>query len=533
MLSEDKFFKDLTPEQVWQRYCGFLKLSVDEFMQIQRELLMDEIERVADSVLGKKIMNGRKPESVEEFRQMVPLTTYEDYRPYLSEKRDDALAEKPYQWIRSSGRSGYVKWAPLSFQLMPIVLRNFVAGFILASAKREGDIHIGPGCRILGVLPPPPYGSGTAFRYMQQNFTFKPIPPLTTVEQVDFQERMVKGLLMALRDGVDCAVSLSSIMAKIGQGFTEQTGKMKFSPYMLHPLVIFRMLRAKLRSRKERRTILPKDLWPVKGIVTGGVDNAIYKEEISRYWGVEPWDFYVSNETSMAAMQAWNKKGMTFLPDVVFLEFIPADKPSKAQNDKFNQPRTVLLSEVEKGKLYEVVITHFYGMPLLRYRMHDIFKVVALGDDEAGINLPQLVFQRRSGDTIDLAGLAALDEKTIWRAITNTGIKCNEWTTCKEYDNNQSFIRIYLELREDKQVAGIERMLDEQLRIIDEDYRDIDYYLQAKPVRVTLLKPGTFQLYAEEKRKGGADMAFLKPVHINPPDADIQLLIKLSKVAGM
>jgi len=531
MLDEDKYFKDLNQEQLWQRYCGFLKISIDDFMQIQEELLMDEIERVSGSTLGKKIMGNRIPKSMDEFRRMIPLTSYDDYQPYLSEKRDDVLAEKPYVWVRSSGRSGYIKWAPLSSQLMPIILRNFLAAFILASAKGEGQVNIGPGFRLLGVVPPPPYGSGTAFRYMKQHFSFKDMPPLTGMENIDFQERMKEGLLMALRDGIDCAVSLGSIMAKIGQGFSEQAGGMKFSPYMLHPLVIFRMLRAKLQTRKTNRPILPKDLWPVKGIVTGGLDNAIYREEISRYWGTEPWDFYVSNETSVAAIQAWNKKSMTFLPDAVFLEFIPEKESLKSLSDKNHQPNTLLLSEIETGKSYELVITHYYGMPLLRYRMNDIFKVVALRDEETLINLPQVVFQHRIGDTVDLAGLTSLDEKTIWQAIVNTGIKCTEWTSCKEYYNNETYVHFYLELREDRPVTEIEFMIDEQLRIIDDDYGDIEYYLKAHPVRVTILTSGTFQLYADEKGRRGADLAHLKPIHLNPPASDIELLLELSKTA--
>ena len=114
MLSEDKYFQTLTEAELWQRYCGFLDLSIDEFMAIQKELLMDEIERVADSLLGKKIMGNQKPKSVEEFRQMVPLTTYDDYEPYLSEQNEDVLAEKPLFWTHSAGRGGYFKWIPYS-----------------------------------------------------------------------------------------------------------------------------------------------------------------------------------------------------------------------------------------------------------------------------------------------------------------------------------------------------------------------------------------------------------------------------------
>jgi hypothetical protein len=51
MLPEDQYFQTLTEDELWQRYCGFLDLSIDEFMAIQKELLMDQIERVADSLL--------------------------------------------------------------------------------------------------------------------------------------------------------------------------------------------------------------------------------------------------------------------------------------------------------------------------------------------------------------------------------------------------------------------------------------------------------------------------------------------------
>ena len=114
MLTEDKYFRTLTKDELWQRYCGFLDLSIDEFVEIQKELLMDQIEMVADSTLGRKIMGNHKPKSVEEFRRMVPLTTYDDYEPYLSEQQDSALAVKPYMWCHTTGRGGSFSWIPHS-----------------------------------------------------------------------------------------------------------------------------------------------------------------------------------------------------------------------------------------------------------------------------------------------------------------------------------------------------------------------------------------------------------------------------------
>ena len=35
MLPEDKFFETKDKKKIWERYCGFLDLSLEEYMQIQ------------------------------------------------------------------------------------------------------------------------------------------------------------------------------------------------------------------------------------------------------------------------------------------------------------------------------------------------------------------------------------------------------------------------------------------------------------------------------------------------------------------
>ncbi|MFC2047795.1 GH3 auxin-responsive promoter family protein, partial [Chloroflexota bacterium] len=380
------------------------------------------------------------------------------------------------------------------------------------------------------ILPPAPYATGSVFQVIAQRFPFKIIPPLETSENLEFHERIQRGFQIGLRDEVDLITGIASILVKMGEAFSEHAQSMKFSWFMLHPKIITRLIRAWFRSKKEKRGILPKDLWPVRAIATGGVDTAIYKEDLTRYWGSEPYEFYGSTEVGLFAMQAWNKKWLTFSPSNAFLEFIPEEESLKYNENKNYQPTTVLLNEVKEGKLYEIVITQFYGMPLLRYPLRDLFRVVSLKDDETGIDLPQVVFQRRVGETINIGGMAELDEKAIWRAIANTGIKYTDWSACKEYDQSQSYLRLYLELKEERESGEIATIIDEQIKVVDTDYKDIERYLGFQPVRVTLLSSGTFQRYIEEKRSEGADLAHLKPSHINPPEAVIQRLLCLSEV---
>ncbi len=530
MLSEDKYFQTLTEAELWQRYCGFLELSVQEFMDIQKELLMDEIEQVADSILGKKIMGNQKPKSVEEFRRLVPLTTYDDYEPYLSERQEDVLAKKPYFWCHSAGRGGYFKWVPHSSEIIAKVVRSYLASFILASCRKKGEVNISPGFRVLSVLPPAPYTSGSVIRVLAQHISMQVMPPLET-RDMEFQEMTRKGFQMALKDGVDILGSIVSVLVRMGEQFSEQTHSMRFSLSMLQPKIALRLLRAWLRSKREKRVILPKDLWRPKGILAGGLDTTIYKDDIAYYWGNPPYELYAGTEALVCAMQGWNKKWLTFLPDMVFLEFIPHEEQLNHQDGKDYQPSTVLLDEVEKGKLYEVVMTHFYGMPLLRYRTKDVIKIVAMKDEEAGIKLPQIAFQRRVGEVINLANLVHLDEKTVWQAIANTGLKYTAWSACKEYDQNKSYLHLYLELKEEKETAEIATMIHEQLKMIDIDYKDIETYLELQPVRVTLLSRGTFQRYTEEKRKEDVDLAQLKPPRMNPPDSVIQHLLQFSEAS--
>ncbi|MBA7702156.1 hypothetical protein ES703_110913 [subsurface metagenome] len=83
--------KEGRTDEAWQRCCGFIDLSLDDFMDIQQRLLWEQLGLLRKCELGRYIMNGANPQTLEEFRQSIPLTNYDDYAPYLLEKREDAL----------------------------------------------------------------------------------------------------------------------------------------------------------------------------------------------------------------------------------------------------------------------------------------------------------------------------------------------------------------------------------------------------------------------------------------------------------
>ena len=45
-------------DEVWRQYCGFLDLSLEEFMKIQERLLLEQLDLVSRSEWGRLFLRG-------------------------------------------------------------------------------------------------------------------------------------------------------------------------------------------------------------------------------------------------------------------------------------------------------------------------------------------------------------------------------------------------------------------------------------------------------------------------------------------
>lgn len=275
--------------------------------------------------------------------------------------------------------------------------------------------------------------------------------------------------------------------------------------------------------------MLPKDLWEIKGIPSGGMDISIYRDTIQKYWGVQPYESYGATEEGAIAGQAWNKKDLTFYPDAAFLEFIPEEEWARWRKNDAYIPHTVLMNEVQLGKRYEVVISSFFGKPLVRYRLHDLIRFTAFEDKETGVKLPQLAFAGRSMDYIDLAGFTGLiDEKMVWQAIINSSIPHEDWSMRKEHNEGNPYLHLYIELTEEIDAETVRQRVDAEMKKLNPFYADYAAMIEAHSLVVTRLSHKTFAAYQQEMQQRGADLAHLKPAHMNVSDETINLLIQLS-----
>jgi hypothetical protein len=518
-------------QELWQLCCGYLDLHLDQFMVIQKRLLLEQIELLKKCELGRKVMRGAMPETVEEFREQVPLTTYIDYCPELLEQREDVLPAKTGRWVRTSGRSGEysAKWVPWSENFCDEL--SIIGGTlaVLSLARRHGDVsRVKEHLKLLMTMGPPEYGSRAVGDAAKQAINFDFLP--SNADELPFEDRIKAGLQEALYKGIDGFAGLPFILVAVGEQFKQQKNSIDKRLLLRHPTGLFRALKGLIKSKLARRPMLPRDIWSIKGIIGSGTDTAIFKDRIEQLWGCYPLETYAGTEGGVYSIQTWDYESMTFVPNLSFYELIPEDELAKWQVDRSYQPKTVLLDEVEAGHSYELVITNFHGSPLVRYRLGDVVRITSLSNEELNIDIPQMLFERRADDLIDI-GFMRLTEKLIWQAIENTGIPYADWVAYKEIISDRSTLHIHLELK-DNYIAsekGLAKAIYEQIKKLDDgfihgDLPSLEKIIDFRPIEVTLLPEGSFANYISERRAEGADLAHLKPPHVNPSDKVLQLL---------
>jgi hypothetical protein len=512
-------------EEIWQMCCGYLKYDINQFMTVQRRLLQGQIEALNKSKIGKKIFNDKVILTVEDFRNEVPLTNYSSYCPELSEKMEDTLPEKPEMWVHTSGRSGEYscKWIPISSSFTSQLSSILYGLGLLSASKKWGDTTPFIECpNMMYTVAPRPYMSGALASMLQDQTPSHYYPALKEAESLTFEERVRLGFDQALDGGLDYFFGLSVVLTAVGEKFSQSSGNTKIFPLLSRPKAVARLAKGMIKARLAGRPMLPKDLWNLKGIITSGLDSSVYKEKIKEFWNKYPLDIYSNTEGGVIATQTWDYSGMTFIPNLNFLEFIPEKEHAKWQINHKYQPKTVLLDEVKAGECYEIVITNFHGGALVRYRVGDMIRITSLKNEASGINLPQMVFERRADDLLDFATIR-LTEKTIWNAIESAGLHYQDWVAFK--NPGELTLNILIEPNEGENVIANELETNLYNQIIkgelsafatSQSHKDAIKTTKLE-IKVTLLPQGTFAGFTAKRREEGADIAHLKPQHVNPP----------------
>ncbi|MDY3765368.1 MAG: GH3 auxin-responsive promoter family protein, partial [Lachnospiraceae bacterium] len=279
-------------KEVWDEYCGFLDLSMDEYMDIQYRLLKEQIQCYARCGLGKKIMHGEIPATLEEFRKKVPLTTYEDYAEILLNQRTEMLPGEPVVWLETTWESGSrpKKLAPYTREMLDVYTSNILAAMILSTSDEKGKFKVRSGDKVLYGLAPLPYATGLFPMLIAPEMDLHFMPSLKEARELSFSQQNKKGFAAAMKSGIDQFFGMSSVVYTITQNFEKLTASSSSSINLkqiagIRPHMLYRILKAKYESARDHRPILPKDIFDLNGFVCVGTDTALFKEELERAWG--------------------------------------------------------------------------------------------------------------------------------------------------------------------------------------------------------------------------------------------------------
>jgi len=523
-----------TQEQIWDEYCGFLDLDMEGFMRIQNRLMLEQIALWKDSGLAAPFLKGKPIESIEQFRAVMPLSRYEDYADVLLQKKSSMLPEEPIIWVQTTwegGRHPY-KVAPYTEGMLENFRNNIIACLILATSRERGSFTIRPGDSMLYALAPLPFVTGLVPLALNEEIFIELLPSVKEAHKLSFGERNKRGFQMGLRrGGIEFFFGLGSVAYYVSQGISSlgQGGgterKVKPNPFQISPSMLLRYRKAKRACKREGRSLKPKDLFTLKGLVVAGTDNACYKDDLEELWGIRPMELFAGTEPSLIGTETWSRDGMYFFPDTCFYEFIPQTEMAKNMKDPNYKPKTHLMNEVIPGEVYELVISVFRGGAFMRYRVGDVYRCLGFENSKAQSKLPRFQYIDRVPDVIDIGGFTRITQYTIETAIELSGLQIEDWIARKQYnEHRRPYIHMVVELSAKNlaNVAVSRELLREHLSIyfkyVDQDYQDLKRLLGIEPLEITIVPCGTFARY-----RNRADHPLER---INPPAYDVKELLR-------
>lgn len=524
MRFKDKLSGHL-PSEIWEEYCGFLDLSIDDYMMIQYRLLDEQIELYSKCGLGQKIMKGKKPSNVDEFRHTVPLTTYEDYAEILLNKKKSMLPSEPVIWLETTWESGSrpKKLAPYSREMLDIYTSNIICAMIMSTSNQKGKFKVRSGAKVLYGLAPLPYATGLFPLLIAPEVDINFMPTLREAEKMSFSEQNKAGFSAAMKCGIDQFFGMSSVVYAITRNFERFTSSGSISLKKLigiKPNMLFRFIKAKYTCKRDHRPMKPKDLFNLQGFVCVGTDTALFKDELEEAWGRRPLEIHGGTEPSCLGTEIWSRNGLVFFPDNAFYEFIPKAEMLKNEENPNYVPKTYLMNEVQANQEYEIVLTLFKGGAFMRYRPGDMYRCLRTVNEKDGVMLPQFEYIDRVPSVIDIAGFTRITENSINRVIEISRLPIRDWFALKEYDGDKiSFMHFYAEIDIDTPEAAIldEKLIREHFSIYfrhyDHDYNDLKRLLGVEPLEVTILPVGSLAKFKER---------YGKPIRkINPTAQDV------------
>jgi hypothetical protein len=424
-------------------------------------------------------------QSLKAFKEQVPLTQYEDLKPWIDrmlQGEEHILWNTPVRWFaKSSGTtSDKSKFIPVSdeslrdnhYKASKDVLTMYYA------SHPESDLLTGKGLII---------GGSHQVSQLNDDIQYGDLSAVV-VQNSPFWSNWLRtpGLPIILMDEWE-----SKIEALAQHTIHENVTSMAGVPTWL--MVLLR----RILDITGKKTI--KEVWPsLELYLHGGVSFVPYRSAFEELIGapINYLEMYNASEGFFAAQDDVGAEGMLLMLDHgIFYEFIPAGEWEAAN------PRSIQLDEVELGKQYALVITTNGG--LWRYLPGDTVQFTSLSPFRVRVSGRMKHFINAFGEELIIDNA----DRAIAAASKATGTVVNDYTAAPVYftEGSNGAHEWIIEFQQPPaDIGAFAEALDAALKESNSDYeakRHKDIALRGPQVQA--VAAGSFERWLQSKGKLG------------------------------
>lgn len=332
---------------------------MDHPIDAQREVLDNLLMHGQYTFFGEKYGMTRNW-TEEEFRNTIPIRTYEDMIPYIEktkEGEENVLWNTPVNWFaKSSGTSGgKSKFIPISeeslenchYQGAKDVLSMYYNSYPDSQLLTGKGLVVGGSHQVSQLNEDIYYGDLSAVLMQNTPFWGEWIrTPQLSIALMDEWESKIEAMAQAtIKENVTSISGVPSWTMVLLNRILEITGKQYI-----------------------------RDIWPnLELYMHGGVSFTPYRDAFEHIIGkdIHYLNMYNASEGFFAAQDTPNAEGMLlFLEHGIYYEFLPLEELNK------EKPQTVTLQEVQLDCSYAMIISTNGG--LWRYMLGDTVRFTSL-----------------------------------------------------------------------------------------------------------------------------------------------------------
>lgn len=525
-------------------------------MKAQRKTLKKIIRKSKNCEIGKKY-NFKNIKSIDDFRKIVPLSTYVDYEKYVdrmieNKEKNLMYTGKNVRYCSSSGSVGKPKILPKGvkdlWNMQCIGFSCSVATAAKHIKKKYGkklppqmgplvliltghELSDGKQCNGAGQVPM------TYLKPITKYFCTSPVS-LLYPEHEELIDTSYLQLRFALENRkvsylgsivVTLLTTMFDYLEENWQMLCDDIEKGIINPNIKITPELEKEYSKMFKPNKQRADELRREfekgfdtpiaprIWPRLTWAYGmiGSNLQVYVKKLRKHIGYDvPLHNmgYAAAEGFFAMPTELDVDDGVLLPQCIFFEFIPVDDEDDAETEQ-GEIKTLLVDELEEGKKYEIVITNFSG--LYRYRMEDIVKVTGFYN-----NTPRIELLYRRNLSMNVA-----NEKTTTQMVdfaaketsSKTGIEFEGHSFYPDFSTTPPRYCMFVETKEDVDEQQRQQMidvLDEELKGVNEKYFKYRRWGMLDRPEIILLKKKTYWDYRESLRGRGVVLNQIKPVTV-------------------